>query len=75
MIQKNVASLLFVFVLALSLLAGCGSESSDPAEPQQTDNTTTDETQGAAEQLLVDLTGTIRSFGRWSWLTNMRTFG
>lgn len=58
MIQKNVASLLLVFVLVLSLLAGCGSESSDPAELQQTDNTTTDETQGAAEQLLVDLTGT-----------------
>ena len=65
--QKRICSLLLALVLSLSLLTGCGGnkaaedaqQSGQSEEPEITENETdTDENAAAAQQLLVDLTGT-----------------
>ncbi len=60
--QKKILSLLLALALALSMLVGCGSTAApdvqQPAEPNVAGDTVTDENAAAAQQLLVDLTGT-----------------
>ena len=60
--QKKIISLLLALALALSMLVGCGNnaapDTQQPAEPNVAGNTVTDENTAAAQQLLVDLTGT-----------------
>ena len=65
--QKRICSLLLALVLSLSLLTGCGGnraaedaqQSGQSEEPEITENeVSTDENAAAAQQLLVDLTGT-----------------
>lgn len=65
--QKRICSLLLALVLSLSLLTGCGEnkaaedaqQSGQSEEPEITENeVSTDENAAAAQQLLVDLTGT-----------------
>lgn len=60
--QKKMLSLLLALVLSLSLLTGCGSSAQQSDDSSDANNTTDaeqpkDENQAAAEQLLVDLTG------------------
>ena len=60
--QKKMLSLLLALMLSLSLLTGCGSSAQQPDDSSDTNNITDteqpkDENQAAAEQLLVDLTG------------------
>lgn len=60
--QKKIFSLLLAFVLSLSLLTGCGNKAvSDTQQPEESNTseniTVTDENAAAAQQLLVDLTG------------------
>ena len=61
--QKKMLNLLLALVLSLSLLTGCGNRAQQPDDSSDNNNTTDteqpkDENQAAAEQLLVDLTGT-----------------
>lgn len=58
--QKKILSLLLALALALSMLVGCGStpDTQQPAEPNVAGDTVTDKNTAAAQQLLVDLTGT-----------------
>ena len=61
--QKKMLNLLLALVLSLSLLTGCGNSAQQPDDSSDNNNTTDteqpkDENQAAAEQLLVDLTGT-----------------
>lgn len=59
--QKKIFSLLLALVLSLSLLTGCRNttapDTQQPAEPNAAESTATDENAAAAQQLLVDLTG------------------
>lgn len=59
--QKKIFSLLLALVLSLSLLTGCRNttapDTQQPAEPNAAESTVTDENAAAAQQLLVDLTG------------------
>ena len=60
--QKKTFSLILALVLALSLLAGCGNtaapDTNTSADPGASESTVVkDENEAAAEQLLVDLTG------------------